>query len=61
MGTAQSFDGRVALITGGTQGLGYATASLLKAKGANGLMLVGRDAEKGQARRCIPYRRWLPG
>jgi len=49
MGTAQSFDGRVALITGGTQGLGYATASLLKAKGANGLMLVGRDAEKGQA------------
>ena len=40
---------RVALITGGTQGLGYATASLLKAKGANGLMLVGRDAEKGQA------------
>ena len=44
-----SFDGRVALITGGTQGLGYATGALLRAKGASGLMLVGRDAEKGRA------------
>lgn len=44
-----SFDGRVALVTGGTQGLGFATASLLKAKGAAGLMLVGRDADKGRA------------
>lgn len=44
-----SFDDRVALITGGTQGLGYATAALLKAKGASGLMLVGRDAAKGEA------------
>ncbi|MEM9202314.1 MAG: SDR family oxidoreductase [Actinomycetota bacterium] len=49
MGTAPSFDGRVALITGGTQGLGYAVASLLKEKGASGLMLVGRDAAKGLA------------
>ena len=38
-----SFDGRVALITGGSQGLGYAVASLLKKKGARGLALVGRD------------------
>lgn len=44
-----SFDGRVALITGGSQGLGYATASLLKQKGARGLMLVGRDVAKGEA------------
>ena len=44
-----SFDGRGALITGGTQGLGYATAALLKEKGASGLMLVGRDVEKGEA------------
>ncbi len=42
-----SFDGRVALITGGSQGLGYATAALLKEKGASGLMLVGRETEKG--------------
>ena len=44
-----SFDGRVALITGGSQGLGYATAALLKEKGAAGLMLVGRDLDKGLA------------
>jgi len=44
-----SFDGRVALITGGSQGLGYAVASLLKKKGARGLALVGRDEVKGQA------------
>ena len=33
MTTMPSFAERVALITGGTQGLGYATASLLKAEG----------------------------
>lgn len=44
-----SFEGRVALVTGGSQGLGFATASLLRQKGARGLMLVGRDAEKGRA------------
>ncbi|NDH10238.1 MAG: SDR family NAD(P)-dependent oxidoreductase, partial [Actinobacteria bacterium] len=44
-----SFDGRVALITGGSQGLGYATAALLKEKGASGLLLVGRDQAKGEA------------
>ena len=44
-----SFEGRVALVTGGSQGLGFATASLLRQKGARGLMLVGRDSEKGRA------------
>ncbi|MGI9606353.1 MAG: SDR family oxidoreductase [Acidimicrobiales bacterium] len=44
-----SFDQRVALITGGTQGLGLAVAQLMKARGASGLMIVGRDAEKGEA------------
>lgn len=44
-----SFSGRVAVITGGTQGLGLATAALMRARGAAGLALVGRDAEKGEA------------
>ena len=44
-----SFEGRVALITGGSQGLGYASAALLREKGASGLVLVGRDADKGRA------------
>ena len=46
---ARGFAGGVALITGGAQGLGYATAELLAARGASGLMLVGRDAAKGEA------------
>lgn len=44
-----SFDGMVAVITGGTQGLGYATAVLMKARGCAGLLLVGRDVAKGEA------------
>lgn len=44
-----SFEGRVALITGGSQGLGYASAALLREKGASGLVLVGRDPDKGRA------------
>ena len=49
MSEPQDFDGRVALITGGTQGLGFAVAELLKARGASGLVLVGRDVAKGEA------------
>jgi len=45
----QDFADRVALITGGSQGLGRAVAELLKARGARGLVLVGRDVEKGVA------------
>jgi NAD(P)-dependent dehydrogenase (short-subunit alcohol dehydrogenase family) len=44
-----SFDGKVAVITGGSQGLGYATAELMKARGAKGLLLIGRDRAKGEA------------
>jgi len=43
-----SFGGKVALITGGSQGLGFATAELMKARGAAGLLLVGRDQAKGE-------------
>jgi len=41
-------DGKVVLITGGSQGLGEATARLAKARGAAGLVLVARDRGKGQ-------------
>ena len=44
-----SFSGGVALITGGSQGLGYAVAERLVAEGAAGLLLVGRDPVKGAA------------
>ncbi len=48
-GVPQSFAGDVALITGGSQGLGYAVAQRLIAEGAGGLLLVGRDRAKGEA------------
>ena len=41
-------DGKVVLVTGGSQGLGEATARLLRARGATGLVLVGRDRERGE-------------
>lgn len=44
-----SFDGRSAVITGGSQGLGFATAALMKARGAAEIMIVGRDVAKGEA------------
>lgn len=44
-----SFADKVAVITGGTQGLGFATAALMKARGAAGLVLVGRNVDKGTA------------
>jgi len=44
-----SFAGKTAVITGGSQGLGLATAELMKARGAAGLLLVGRDQAKGTA------------
>ena len=44
-----SFSGGIALITGGSQGLGYAVAERLAAEGSAGLLLVGRDRAKGEA------------
>ena len=44
-----SFGGGIALVTGGSQGLGYAVAQRLVAEGAAGLLLVGRDQHKGEA------------
>ncbi|MEG3111898.1 MULTISPECIES: SDR family oxidoreductase [Pantoea] len=42
-------DGKIAVITGGTQGLGAAIAKEFKQSGAAGLILCGRNAEKGAA------------
>ena len=41
-------DGKIAVITGGTQGLGAAIARAFAAAGAAGIVIVGRGVEKGQ-------------
>ena len=42
-------DGKVAVITGGTQGLGAAVARLFAKSGAKGIVTCGRSADKGEA------------
>ena len=44
-----SVAGQVAVITGGAQGIGEATARLLAARGAAGIVLVDRRKDKGEA------------
>lgn len=41
--------GKIAVITGGTQGLGAATARLFSERGTEGIVICGRSAEKGAA------------
>lgn len=43
------FDGKVAIVTGGAQGLGEATARLLVARGAAAIVLVDRNRERGES------------
>lgn len=42
-------DGKVAVVTGGTQGLGAAVADLLAGRGLKGLVICGRNKTKGEA------------
>ena len=41
------FAGKIAVVTGGAQGLGEATARLLAARGAAGILITDRQVEKG--------------
>jgi NAD(P)-dependent dehydrogenase (short-subunit alcohol dehydrogenase family) len=43
-----SLQGRVAVITGGTQGLGEAVARVFAARGAAGIIICGRNISKGE-------------
>ena len=47
--SGRDFDRKVAVITGGSQGLGNAVARQMAERGATGLVLVGRDQAKGEA------------
>ena len=49
MTETSSFAGKHAVITGSTQGLGLATARLFAERGAAGLIITGRNAERGRA------------
>ncbi len=43
-------DGKIAIVTGGTQGLGAAVCRLFAERGAKGILTCGRSVEKGKAR-----------
>jgi len=48
-GKMKRFEGKVVVVTGGTQGLGAAVATHLAAEGAAGIVTCGRSSGKGEA------------
>ena len=46
---SSSFEGKYAVVSGSTQGLGEATVHLLAERGAAGIIVNGRNAERGNA------------
>jgi NAD(P)-dependent dehydrogenase (short-subunit alcohol dehydrogenase family) len=46
---AHGLDGKVAVITGASQGIGEGAARLFAARGAEGLVITGRNDERGRA------------
>lgn len=45
----QPFEGKTAIITGSTSGMGEATAHLMAERGAEGILITGRSRQRGEA------------
>jgi len=59
-GLSTQFSGKIAVVTGGTQGLGEAIARLFAARGAAGLVICGRNAERGATVAAAIERQGVP-